>query len=300
MKIYQTVEAVPSRVLGLLRVLRQSGKDGLTRATVIDLLQPKSLRIKDTADTLATNTIAAVMELSADDTKLIEEKEDETGERRLYLVPFLLDCPDNLFDTHARSSLERAALRPKVGDSPNGFSRVCAWLLCQSPSDMPQGHAELKTRMHADGMDYEQLGLNNDARWDVVVYWANYFGLLWQWQDEKCKGIVPDPSAYLLRHLDELLPLNGQVSISQFKATLGQLCPILDGGVTHELVADKLSKKGIFPQKHREHVSPALSFALRNLKDDGALRYWCPDDQRTFYLMSFDEKIAFLERGGKK
>ncbi len=299
MRIYQTVEPVPSRVLGLLRLLHHSEEHGLPRSTIIDLLQPKSLRTKESADNLATNTIAAVIELSTVDVRLVEEKEDDKGQLKLSLDTELFGCADQLFDDRVRFLLERAALRPEVKDSPNGFATVCAWLLWQSPANMPQGHAELKKRMQSDGLNYEELGLNNDARWDMVVYWATYFGLLWQWQDEKCKGLVSDPSMYLMRHLDELLPSKSQVSIREFIATLSHICPVLDGGTMHETVANELTKKGVLPANHRERLSPALSFALRNLKEQAILRYWCPDDQRIFHLMSFDEKVAFIAREGE-
>ena len=294
MKIYQTVEPVPSRVLGLLRLLRRSDQRGIPRDTVIDLLQPKSLREKEHADTLATNTIAAVMELSTTETPLIEQNDDGT-DKLLVLGKDLRECDDSQFDHRARSLLERAALRPKVGNSANRFSEVCAWLLCLSPVSMPQGHAELKTRMQSDGLSIDAFGLKNDARWDMIVYWTTYFGLLWQWHEDKCRGLVPDPTEYIKRHLAELLPSDKQEPIQVFQQNLGRLCPVLDGGGVHDSVARRLAQKAGDPNQ-RERLSPALSFAIRNLQEEGILRYWCPDDQRTFCLMSWDEKVAFLTR----
>ena len=294
MKIYQTFEPVPSRVLGLLRLLRHSDQRGVPRDTVIDLLQPKSLREKEHADTLATNTIAAVMELSTNEIRIIEQQDDGKG-KLLVLGKHLRECDDSQFDDRARALLELAALRPKVGNSANRFAEVCAWLLCLPPVSMPQGHAELKTRMQSDGLSYNEFGLNNDARWDMIVYWAKYFGLLWQWQDERCRGLVPDPTEYTKRHLTELLPLKKQVPIQEFQQNLGRLCPVLDGGIVHDSVASKLAQKGVY-QNQRERLSPAFSFAIRNLQEEGILHYWCPDDQRVFHLMSGDEKIAFLTR----
>jgi len=163
MKIYQTVEPVPSRVLGLLRLLRHTEQHGLPRDTVIDLLQPKSLREKEYADTLATNTIAAVLELSTTDPRLIDQQDNGNG-KLLVLGKDLRECDDSQFDDCARALLERAALRPKVGNSANRFAEICAWLLCLSPVSMPQGHAELKTRLKSDGLSYNEFGLNNDAR----------------------------------------------------------------------------------------------------------------------------------------
>src|SRR5207249_2852174 len=117
-----------------------------------------------------------------------------------------------------------------------------------------------------------------------------------QWQDEKCRGLVSDPTTYLMRHIDTLLPPTGPVRIATFRRVLGAACPVLDGGVVHEAVGDELTQNGVHFSNHRERLSPALSLALRNLKEQGIARYWCPDDQRDFLLMSFDEKVAFLER----
>src|SRR5438094_3569527 len=79
MKIYQTVEPVPSRVIGLLRLLRSYGNQGLTRDAVVELLQPKTIRTKEDADTLAANTILAVKELSSPENRLTEERDPDLG-----------------------------------------------------------------------------------------------------------------------------------------------------------------------------------------------------------------------------
>src|SRR5690349_18318646 len=98
MKIYQTVEPVPSRVLGLLRLLHKSDEGGIPRDAVIDFLQPKSLRTKEHADTLATNTVAALIELSTTDVRLIELHEHGGDKPRLALGKDLRGCEDSQFD----------------------------------------------------------------------------------------------------------------------------------------------------------------------------------------------------------
>ena len=60
-------------MLGLLRVLHHARGHSLPRDTVVELLQPKSIRSKEHADTLAANTILAVKELSSDELRLLEE-----------------------------------------------------------------------------------------------------------------------------------------------------------------------------------------------------------------------------------
>jgi hypothetical protein len=296
MRIYQTVEPVPSRVIGLLRVLRMYGKQGVTRDTLLELLQPLSVREKLDADTIGTNTLLAIRQLSSEETPLIFEREDDRGDPRISLAQDLIRIPSDRFENQIRELLEKSAFRITIDGTQNQFAEACAWLLWQTPNAMPQGHAALKTRMQSNGLSYETLGLSNDARWDVLIYWATYFGLLWQYQEEKCCGLVPDPTTLLSRHIDDLLPRKGHVAIHEFKAGLGKICSALDGGIVHSNVGAVLEEKGAIPRDYRNRLSPALSLALRNLKDIGVLRYWCPDDQRSFQLMSQDEKVAFIER----
>ena len=296
MRIYQTVEPVPSRVIGMLRLLRTYGKQGVPRDTLLELLQPLSIREKHDADTIATNTLLAIRQLSSGDTQLLDEREDDRGDPRVSLAQHLMRIPADRFEKAIRELLEKSAFRPTIDGAQNQFAMACAWFSWQTPQGMPQGHAALKTRMHSNGLSYETLGLSNDARWDVLIYWATYFGLLWQYQEDKCYGLVADPTTFLSRHIEDILPPKGFTAIHEFKATLGRLCSPLDGGIVHGEVSAVLAGKGAIPSDYHTRISPALSLALRNLKDMGVLRYWCPDDQRAFQLMSQDEKVAFIER----
>ena len=157
MKIYQTVEPVPSRIVGLLRLLRTYGKQGVTLEALLELLQPASIRAKDDADTIGTNTLLALRQLSSEETPLIEEREDERGDRRVSLAQHLIRVQPDRFETHIRASLERSAFRPTIEGDQNQFAIACAWLLCQTPAGMPQGHTALKTRMQSNGLDYGAL-----------------------------------------------------------------------------------------------------------------------------------------------
>jgi hypothetical protein len=268
----------------------------VTRDALLELLQPKSIRKKDDADQIGTNTLLALRQLSSDATPLIEERENERGETQISLAQSLMRVPADKFELRVREILEISAFRPTIDGGENYFAVVCAWLMWQTPTGMPQGHSALKTRMRADGLDYEPMGLNNDARWDVLVYWATYFGLLWQYQEDKCYGLIPDPTTFLLRHIDELLPRKGATTIHDFKVAVGNLCPALDGGIVHATVAEEMASKGVGASDYRTRISPALSLALRNLKESSVLSYSCPDDQRVFQIMAKDEKVAFIER----
>lgn len=289
MRLYESLEVVPSRVLGLLRLVDYFRGNGLLEEVAVQLLQPKTLlksKDADATQTLARETIRASIELG-----VMEQRTQDAGDR-LFLAPEVTDEVGRLRLAQLPSVLARLAFRPEVGGKPNQFARICAWFLWQTPTDMPQGHAALKDRMSAQGVNLDEVGLRNDARWDNVIYWMTYFGLLWQTKTEKCRGLVPDPSAFVRAHLDTLLPGDERaITAGEFRAALGALCPVLDGGATHTEIGTKLT--GEAPE---DRFSPALSFALRYLRDAGAIRFWCPDDQRGFLLLTHDDKIAFVSR----
>src|SRR5439155_452683 len=102
---------------------------------------------------------------------------------------------------------------------------------------------------------------------------------------EKCVGVVPDPSTLLLRNADLLWPAGQLIAAHDFRASLADLCPAIDGGTVHKQVLATMIAAGSRPAGRDDHFSPALTFALRYLRDCGVLEYWCPDDQRTFLLL---------------
>ncbi len=63
MKIYEHVEAVPSRIVGLFNLLFKAGRGGLEEGMAKALLQPKTLREADAPPSaLAPRTIDAAIE----------------------------------------------------------------------------------------------------------------------------------------------------------------------------------------------------------------------------------------------
>lgn len=294
MRLYQAVEAVPSRIMGILRVLHESEGRRRPADVLLELVQPRSVRTKEDADSLATNSLVLLRQLSSGEVQFIEESEDEGGRAYVTLGESLRSVPRRRFEDVVWERLEQVALAPQIGGQVNEFAQFCAWLMWQSPSSMPQTHLNLKSRMEAEGLNCDVLGLNSNARWDVAMYWANYFGLIWQWKDVKCEGLVPDPTEYLRRVLDDLIPARETVAAADLVDALGRRCPVLDGGAVHTTVGETIrASKG---EVRSGRLSPALSLAIRSLADLGELRHWCPDDQRTFLLFSNGEKIAFLQR----
>jgi len=105
------------------------------------------------------------------------------------------------------------------------------------------------------------------------------------------KGVYPDPTLFIKRHIDLLLPIGREFRIENFLKSLGDICPVIDGG--------KVFRKILPSDYPGDLLSDSLSFALERLNNSRILYYWCPDDQRDFKRMTNNKKIAFIKRGAK-
>jgi hypothetical protein len=274
MKIYTTVEAVPSRMVAVVRLLALVGP--ASRDEVVGLLQPG----RD-ATLQAANTLSAAVECGC-----VERAGDSFA-----LTPGLLpaDTAPAALDEALRRVLARLLLRTAVGGEPNGFATLCAWLLQLPVDGVPSNRGGLKERLRSSGYTLEELQIANDARWDNVIYWARYLGLVRQILDEPCGRVVADPTDYLRRHLSELIQPGEEVSAAEFRSRLGALCPVLDGGDARAAVIARVD-----PNWPEDQFSDSLTFSLERLNRTSELRSWCPDDQRTFIRTSTGGRVAFL------
>jgi hypothetical protein len=277
MKIYTTVEPVPSRMLAVARLLLVEGP--MPEDELIPLLQPR----EDTG--MAKNTLNAALECGL----VIRE-----GKK--------CRLPDGLFEHEPKPTeldkvlplvLARLLLAPKIANDSNNFATLCAWLLHQPVLSMPVDQGGLKGAIEAQGLSLAELQVQNDARWGNVIYWARYLGLVRQMRADSCTGLIPDPTLFLRRHLPKLLPAGEEVDASTFLLRVGSLCPVLDGGTVRTALLARIK-----PDWPERQISDSLGFAIARLEHSGELRAWCPDDQRNFVLTPgpTSRKIAYLTR----
>lgn len=292
MKIYEHWEAVPSRVYGLMDLLMSAGRSGMKASTAIDLMQPRTLRSDGKESPIAPNTIDAAIEVG-----LVQCRPDPDGDGKL------LHIADAVYKMLYKQSLQETLpvvasqllLQPEVDGKENRFATLCAWLLAQSGSWMPQGHGDLQSRLVEQGMDLAYYGVTNSSCLDNVLYWAKYLGLIWQAKDEGGKAIVPDPTIYLRRHIHALLPQGEVIDAHEFRCRLGRLCSVLDGGIVRARVLERLQQRGSESWPSGQ-LSDALSLAIRSLSEMGLLRFGYRDDVRVFLTLSRGDRIASLER----
>jgi hypothetical protein len=262
-------------MLALARLLLVGG--ALPEDEILELLQPR----EDTG--MAKKTLDAAVECGL----VVREKRA----CRLATGLFSPEPKPSEFDGVLPLVLSRLLLVTTINGAPNGFAMLCAWLLHQGASDMPKDRGGLKKALQEQGFSLEELQIQNDGRWDNLVYWARYLGLLRQMREGPCAGLVPDPTLFLQRHLAQLLPAGEDVEARTFRTRVGELCPVLDGGSVRTMLLARIA-----PDWRPEKLSDALTFGIERLERGGALRAWCPDDQRTFLLTPGDRKIAYLAR----
>ena len=274
MKIYTEVEPVPSRVVALARLLLAEGE--LPEDQLIALLQPRDNK------NMASKTLEAALELG-----LVERR---LAKCRLAEVLPKLVKPSQL-DKHLPAVLARLLLRPEIDRKPNGFVKLCAWILHQPILNFPHDRSGIHYAMKTQGLPPEELQVASEARLDNVIYWAKYLGLVRQMQASAGSGVIPDPTDYLRRFLPELLPPGDEVAAQDFRSRLAQLCPALDGGSVREALIRKLA-----PDWPASRLSESLSFGLERLEQANEIKIWCPDDWRDFLLTPEGRKIAFIKR----
>jgi hypothetical protein len=308
MNVHARITVVPSRILGLIRILSAS-KSGHPRDEVTALMQPEPLlregRKKGSAadddeqenkkkPDLANEAISAALDLG-----LVEAYRDG-HERDSLRVPETLHrslrVNGTFSDDECWQLLAAAALQDGAQD--NAFAEFCSWLQFHTASRMPADEGTIRKALEDDGLELDRLQMRNKAALQNAFYWSHYLGLSWHRRPGRVSdGVIPDPSAYLRRRIDEVLPLRlGEIHVRDLRTRIGAVCPALDGGVHHQRVARRLAERNRPNALAPDRLTPGLSFALRHLRDTRVIDYSCPDDQRDFLLMTRDEKIALIRR----
>jgi hypothetical protein len=308
MSVHARVTVVPSRILGLLRVLCAS-KGGHPRDEVTALMQPEPLlregrkkgggadddeQENKKKPELANEAIATALDLG-----LVEAYRDG-HDREALRVPEPVRrslLTDSAFSDEACWRC-LAAVTLQDGAQDNAFAEFCAWLQFYAPGRMPADENTIRKALEDDGLELDRLQMRNKAALQNAFYWSHYLGLSWHRRPGRVSdGVVPDPSGCLRRRIDDVLPPRlGEIHVRDLRARIAAICPALDGGVHHERVGRRLAERNRPHALAPDRLTPGLSFALRHLRDARVIEFHCPNDQRDFLLMTRDEKVAFVRR----
>jgi hypothetical protein len=159
--------------------------------------------------------------------------------------------------------------------------------------DGPQGWEDLQQKQ----LIKEHQTLVNATRWGAMDRWLPYLGLaVHDLRDSSGRSsgqvLVPDPTSAVRDELQAILPNVGtQRSLKAVLAELAAACPVLDGGIYHSVVRDRIapgtvpSIAGVF--------SPGLSHALRRLDDAKDFELLDRGDAEKVLLSTLEEPIPF-------
>ena len=163
MSVITTVEAVPSRVRAVVRVVADIGP--APRDEVISCLMPGTDK-----DGMAAKCINETEGL-----KLIEKKGDE-----LHLSSNVRrgDVSDARADSFLRDWCDRILIRraPQLDDDNGQVARAFSWFLCQSPMTPLHWNQHHKASWLAVVEGDADYNLSNASRFANLFYWAHYLG----------------------------------------------------------------------------------------------------------------------------
>lgn len=155
------------------------------------------------------------------------------------------------------------------------FARIATWVLLQDPTgpglgyDTPQAAENVEDRQQAQCLT--DLGpVVNDARWNSFRRWARYLGLVRTSPENR---LLPDPTTAVGDELDAIYAGTSDLPVDEFVRQVGQRLPILDDGDCQAQVIAKVLKSDPLQELTGDRpVSRALSFALRRLARNDAIR----------------------------
>jgi hypothetical protein len=287
-KIFTTFAPTPSRVRGLVRLVltRPGGRE--RRGRLAALFYPPQWRAKSDPLMYFRETLDAAIELGL--LAVDGPGDDDLVRRSDQLGPDEHD-PARIDDWLPRAAA-RVALREEA-DRPNPFARLCGWFLAQPPGGIPSGHLAIKSALKAaasrPGWD---LNVDNNARLEMVIYWAKYLGLIGQLREASCEGLVAAPTPFLRAHLAEVLPPDEWVPVHRFREELGQVCPVLDGGVIRARVLEAFALD--WPPNR---LSDAAAYALARLEREGRIQLGSYNDARPEnFLLAEGRRITGIHR----
>jgi hypothetical protein len=293
MILYQPV-IVPSRMTAVLRLLAQGGPATLQQLQ--DLMQPEAVRKGEPPNKMIDHNLKACVQLG-----LVSEQGDRyaVADGVVTGVPDYAECL-RLF---ARRLVGRDM--PQVDRaSPHEyyqFARVTAWFLDQPAGKLPLRLADVQDVWPS--IAEEGFRDVNNPAWPQWLHWAQALGLATDLdltrvkadpsrgeKEEPARTLVVNPTGFLQRHLDELLPKGLAKPASAWLPDLGERFPVFETGWIRRRVRDDPARI----------LSDSLSLALLRLEDLGQVELTDRKDAERYllHLGRFERTFTHLARQG--
>ncbi|WP_107668675.1 protein DpdG [Cyanothece sp. BG0011] len=167
------------------------------------------------------------------------------------------------------------------------FGRVCAWFLAQNIYDPPNTWEKVEQAVHDQKVD-QTLGLKmtNSTLYGQMDDWMCYLGLAWGHGLDKKRILVPDPTVYIKRNLNNLFnEIEEKVSLREFISRLAKKCPLFETGHFRDKIEANIGKR------ETNYLSTSTAFALFRLQDQGYIQLIRESDGDLMLLPKAQNKI---------
>jgi hypothetical protein len=256
--------AVPGRVLGVFRTMlalnRPVAEDELARLMAPAALQKEAESGQDMVTATARECVkCGLLNAQKKDGSLSlaakvkkEALSFESVDRYLaYMLPQLVLDAEN--------------------EVNHDLALALAWFLAQDPYHAPGNWSEAQSFLRdqlGEGELRKATGLTNSDPYNLLEYWAGYLGFAWTLSRRDREVNLPDPTAYLREHLDELLVgKDGEwQSLAGVMVRLAKSCPVFEGGVFRDRVETSL--QGTPLARLTSQLSGATALAWYRLRDE--------------------------------
>jgi hypothetical protein len=257
--------AVPGRVLGVFRtVLALNGQ--LTEERLAALMAPGALQGEtESGQDMVTATLRECVKCG-----LLTESDGRFGPTR-GLPKEVLSL--NTVDRHLPRLLARLILDPQ-NEANHDLALALAWFLAQDPYHAPGNWSEAQTVLReqlGEGELRIATGLTNADPYNLLEHWAGYLGFAQTLSRRDREVNLPDPTAFLRDHLDDLLGTRqGEwQSLAGVMERLSQRCPVFEGGSFRDRVEKSL--QGTALARDATHFSGTTALAWYRLRDENMI-----------------------------
>lgn len=291
MSVFDTLEAIPSRMLAMLRLLAALPGHIATADDLHDLWWPHAERPENPSVDYFQRVALELREAD-----LIEEAKEEVEVKAYRLAPTVPEAwrsPEAIIEHGPHLFTQCLFVEgDDEGDDERNDERnddlgyALAWWLALPFKALPPNYKNL-TAVWTSQVDPEAIPWRtlsegeplriNESRFRQMVLWAVYLGLAWEHgtSAQTTSYLQPDPTRFLRRSLAQVLPEDGTaMRIDEAWSQVAERAPVLDQG---RYVRD-LEDHGVIDPKPERSFSDAVSMALLRLEREGSVRLTTPKD----------------------
>ncbi|MFC2034889.1 protein DpdG [Chloroflexota bacterium] len=278
MSVFNTPEAIPSRLAGVFKYLLSCENLTENIERLEKIIAPVNLQPDPGSGTMFNTVISESNKMKMTNVK------GKSGEEKVFLNKDTLPVSmlDRSFDLDVFRLFLGRLIMDTTNDANHDLCNLLAWFLAQDVFTIVGDQIGLESTLR-DQVGEARLGLTNDARFGNFVYWAKFLGFALETYNFKKRStqLIPDPSKYIVCQIKDLFSNEGrdEIPLSRLLNKLSELCPIIEGGFFHNEIEKWL------PDKEPDQLYSPISFALLKLEREGIIKLSSLSDAPVKVLM---------------